>query len=163
MIFITESWCLDDLHTNNRYQLPIYVSIHQVRKNGKIGGRITIFIHKELICNIRHDLSVKDGDTEALYLEIINQKSTNIFVNTIYRQPFGNKENFESYFCKFLEKTKTKITYLLCDFNLNLLDHDTNFKVRSYCNTAFSHNFIPIINKSTRVPNHKATIIDIKL
>ena len=138
----------------NRYQLPSYVSIHQVR-NG-----ITIFIHKELIYNIRHDLSVKDEDTEALYLEIINQKSTNIFVNTIYRQPFGKKENFESYFCKFLEKSKTKITYLLCDFNLNLLDYDTNFKVRSYCNSAFSHNFIPIINKPTRVTNHNATIID---
>ena len=33
-------------------------------------------------------------------------------------------------------------------------------KVKSYCNTAFSHNFIPIINKPTRVTNHNATIID---
>ena len=98
VICITESCCSDDLHTNNRYQLPIYVSIHQVRKNGKIGGGITIFIHKELIYDIRRDLSVKDGDT--------------------------------------------------------------NFKVRSYCNTAFSHIFIPIINKPTCDTNHNATIID---
>ena len=33
-------------------------------------------------------------------------------------------------------------------------------KVKSYCNTAFSHNFIPTINKPTRVTNHNATIID---
>ena len=33
-------------------------------------------------------------------------------------------------------------------------------KVKSYCNTAFSHNSIPIINKPTRVTNHNATIID---
>ena len=138
----------------NRYQLPSYVSIHQVR-NG-----ITIFIHKELIYNIRHDLSVNDEDNEALCLEIINQKSKNIFSNTIYRQPSRNKENFENYFGKFLEKTKTKITYLLGDFNLNFLDYDTNCKVKSYCNTAFSHNSIPIINKPTRVTNHNATIID---
>ena len=72
MISITESWCSDDLHTNNRYQLPNYVSIHQVRKNGITGNSIKIFIHKELIYNIRHDLCVSNKDTEGLYLEIIN-------------------------------------------------------------------------------------------
>ena len=54
----------------------------------------------------------------------------NIFINTIYRQPSGNKENFENYFGKFLEKNKTKITYLRGD-----LDCDTNLKVKSYYNT----------------------------
>ena len=63
VIFITES-CSNGLHTNNRYQLPNYMSIHQVRKNGKAGGGITIFIYK--VYNIRHDLSVNDEDTEAL-------------------------------------------------------------------------------------------------
>ena len=160
VICITESCCFDDLHTSNRYQLPNYVSIHQVRKNCKTGGGITVFVHKELIYNIRHDLSVNDEDTEAPCLEMRHQKSKNIFINTIYRQPFGNKKDFENYLGKFLEKTKTKIIYLLGDFNLNLLNYDTNCKVKSYCNTAFSHNFIPIINKPTCVTNHNATIID---
>ena len=35
VICITESSCYDDLHTDNRYQLPNYVSIHQVRKRAK--------------------------------------------------------------------------------------------------------------------------------
>ena len=83
VICITESWCSDDPHTNNNYQLPNYVSIHQGRKNGKTGSFITIFIHKGLIYNIRHDLSVNDEDTEVLCLEIINQKSNKIFINTI--------------------------------------------------------------------------------
>ena len=65
-------------------------------------------------------------------LQIIDLKSKNIFINTIYRQPSENKEHFENYFGKFLEKTKTKITYLLGDFNLNLLDYDTNCKVKFY-------------------------------
>ena len=56
VICITESCCSDDLHTSNRYQLPNYVSIHQVRKNCKTGRGITMFVHKELIYNIRHDL-----------------------------------------------------------------------------------------------------------
>ena len=113
-----------------------------------------------MIYYIKHDLSVNTKDTEAVCLEIINQKSKNIFINTFYRQPSGNKENFENHFGKFLKKTKTKITYLLGDFKVNLLDYDTNFKVKSYCNTVFSHKFIPIINEPMRVTNHNATIID---
>ena len=97
---------------------------------------------------------------KALCPEIINQKSKNIFISTIYRQPSGNIECFENHFGKFLKKIKTKIIYLLGDFNLNLLDHETSCQVKSYCNTAFSHNFIPIINKPTSVKNHNATIID---
>lgn len=37
-----------------------------------------------------------------------------------------------------------------------ILDHDT----KSYCNTVFSHDLIPITKKSARVINHNATIID---
>ena len=86
VICITESWYSDDPHTKNSYQLTNYVVIHQGKKNGKTGGGTTIFIHMELIYNIRHDLSLNDEDSEALCLEIINQKSKNIFINTIYRQ-----------------------------------------------------------------------------
>ena len=86
------------------------------------------------------------------------QKSKNIFINTIYRQPSGNRENFETYFGKLFEKIKTKITNLLGDFNLNLLHYETNCQVKSYCNTIFSHNFTQTINKPMRVTNHNETI-----
>ena len=36
VICITESWSSDDLHTNNRYQLPQYVSIYQVRMSKQV-------------------------------------------------------------------------------------------------------------------------------
>lgn len=47
-IGITESWFSDDLLSNNRYQLPSYVSVHQIRKKGKTGDGIPIFIHREI-------------------------------------------------------------------------------------------------------------------
>ena len=56
-----------------------------------------------MIFNIRHELSVNNDDTKLLCLEIINQKSKNIFINTIYRQPSENKERFENYVGKLLE------------------------------------------------------------
>ena len=69
----------------------------------KKGSGIAIFIRKDLIFNIRHELSVNNDDTKLLCLEIINQKSKNIFINTIYRQPSENKERFENYVGKLLE------------------------------------------------------------
>ena len=60
----------------------------------------------------------------------------------------------------FSKKRKTKMKYLLGDFYLNFLDYDTNLKVKFYCNTAFSHNFITIINKPTRFTSHNTTIIN---
>ena len=69
----------------------------------KKGCGIAIFIRKDLIFNIRHELSVNNDDTKLLCLEIINQKSKNIFINTIYREPSVNKEGFENYVGKLLE------------------------------------------------------------
>ena len=75
-----EPWCSVDPHTNSRCQLSNYISIHQVRQNGKTGGGIRTCIHKELIYNIRLDLSVNNEDTETLCLEIIiNRKSKKKF------------------------------------------------------------------------------------
>lgn len=51
-------------------------------------------------------LSVNNHNNDALFLEIINEGSKNIFINTIYRQILKNKEYFENYFGKFLEKKK---------------------------------------------------------
>lgn len=51
-------------------------------------------------------LSVNNHNNDALFLEIINEGSENIFINTIYRQILKNKEYFENYFGKFLEKKK---------------------------------------------------------
>ena len=50
--------------------------------------------------------------------------------------------------------------YITGDLNLNLLDYKTNAKVKSYLNLIFSHSFIPLINKPTRISKNNATVID---
>ena len=44
--------------------------------------------------------------------------------------------------------------------NLNLIDNEKNIKVKNYLNLLFQKNFIPIINRPTRVSRNNATIID---
>ena len=57
-------------------------------------------------------------------------------------------------------KNSNKAIYRVGDTNLNLIDYETNIKVKNYLNLFFQKNFIPVINKPTRVSRNNATIID---
>ena len=48
------------------------------------------------------------------------------------------------------------------DFNLNLLDHNTNRKVHNFLSLIYQNGMIPTINKPTRVTRKTATAIDQK-
>ena len=161
VICITETWCSDNSMNYNRFKLPQHKSIHQVRRTGK-GGGIAVFLHESLTFNVRHDLSVNNANIEALCVEIINKKSKNILINTQYRLPAGNLSEFEVYLNTFLAKSKTtdKTCFLVGDLNLNLIDYQSNAKVRDFVNLIFQHSLVPIVNKPTRVTENNATLID---
>ena len=46
------------------------------------------------------------------------------------------------------------------DFNLNLLDHESNKKVRDFLNIIYRNGMIPTINKPTRITRTTATALD---
>ena len=161
VICITETWCSDNSMNHNLFEIPEHKNIHQVRRAGKSGG-IAVFFHESLTFNIRHDLSVNDADIEALCVEIINSKSKNILIKTQYRRPAGNFNEFEAYLNTFLANCKTtdKTCFLVGDLNLNLIDYQSNAKVRNFVNLIFQHSLVPILNKPTRVTKNNATLID---
>ena len=161
VICITGTWCSDNSMNHNLFKLSQYKSIHQVRRTGK-GGGIAVFLHESLTFNVRHDLSVNNADIEALCVEIINEKSKNILVNTQYCQPAGNFNKIEAYLNTFLAKSKTtdKTCFLVGDLNLNLIDYQSNAKVRDFVNLIFQHSLVPIVIKPTRVTKNNATLTD---
>ena len=57
-------------------------------------------------------------------------------------------------------KNSNKAIYIVGDTNLNLIDYETNIKVKNYLNLLFQKNFIPVINKPTTISRNNATIID---
>ena len=73
VLCITEIWCLDYSMNHNLFKIPQYKSIRQVRRTGK-GGGIAVFLQESLTINIRHDVSVNNGDIEALCVESIIKK-----------------------------------------------------------------------------------------
>ena len=158
VICITQTWYSDNSMNHNLFKLPQYKSIHQVRRTGK-GGSIVVFLHESLTFNVRHDLSVNNVDIEALCVEIINKKSKNILIDTHYRQPAGNFNEFETYLNTFLAKSKTtdKTCFLVGDLNFNLIGYQSNAKIRDFVNLIFKHSLVPIVNKPIR---NNAALID---
>ena len=67
---------------------------------------MAVFIHNTLIYNIKPDLSINNGNIEALCIEIVNKNRKNILINTKYRQPAGIYSEFEKYLKDFTNKAK---------------------------------------------------------
>ena len=151
VICITETWCSDNSKNHNLFKLQQYKSIQQVRRTGK-GGGIAVFLHESLTSNIRHDLSVNNGNVEALRVEIINKKSKNILFNTQYRQPEQNFNEFEAYLNTFHAKAKTtdKACFLIRDLNLNLIDSQSNANVRDFVNIIFQYSLVSVDSRAVK-------------
>ena len=107
-------------------------------------------------------MSINDDDTESLCIEIINNQCKNININTMYRPLAGKIKPFKAYLKDLFVKAQksNKPIYLLGDFNLNVLEYDSNTKVKGFLNLLFQNSFIPVINKPTRVTRNTATAID---
>ena len=126
------------------------------------GVGVSISIHSFLKFKERPDLSIISKDTETLTLEILSVKTRNILVNVLYRAPVGQYEQFENFLTTFFSRTKNcnKDIHIAGNFNLNLLDHDTNKKVQDFLNLIYQNNLITKINKPTRFTMKTATAID---
>ena len=136
VICFSETW-FDDLD-NSVYDLPNYISKHQVRSDRR-GGGVSIYIHSSIKFKERPDLSIISKDIETLTLEILSDKTRNILVNVLCRFPVGQYKQFENFLTTFFSITKSydKDIHIAGDFNLILLDHDTNKKVQDFLNLLY--------------------------
>ena len=67
---------------------------------------LSIFIHECLSCNIRNDLGINNYNIKSLAIKIENERSKNVILGTIYRQPNGNLNASENYCNDFFSKNE---------------------------------------------------------
>ena len=92
----------------------------------------------------------------------MSEKTCSVLLNVLYRPPVGKQEQFENFLTAFFSQTIScnKYIHIAGDFNLNLLDHNTNNKLQDFLNLIYQNSLIPATSKPTRVAMKTVTAID---
>lgn len=161
-IGLSETWFNDV--TSPLYGIDGY-SHEKVFRSNRRGGGVSLFIKENIVYSVRSDLNNFESDAETIFIEVdksVFQTQSNLVVGLIYRIPDRDVTQFNYNFNEVLNiiKTENKTCYLLGDYNINLLNSETHTPTSDFLDICFSNNFVPLINKPTRVTKHSATIID---
>lgn len=159
VIGVTETW----LNNENKELCNIdgYDFISKQRK-AKDGGDVGVYVTEYLQYKVREDLSYYIEDIyESIFIEL-QQEEKHIIIGVIYRPPNNNNKEFEEYLDKTLTRItqENKSTYIMGDFNIDLLKIDKNKFTDNFINQLLSSAFYPLISKPTRMTNKTATLID---
>ena len=113
-----------------------------------------MFLINSLVHTERADLNQQiHRALESTFVEIEQSKKKNIVCGSIYRHPSSNVEDFIMYMVKILDKLakEDKILLLMGDFNLNLLNYQSNTEVSNFYDSISSFMLQPLILQPTRV------------
>ena len=128
-------------------------------------GGVMLYISDKHDSKPRKDLErivSKDHVLESAFAEIVVPTKKNIILGCIYRHPSMEVNDFnEGYLSPLMEKLPSaKHTFLLGDFNIDLMKSDEDENTSNYFDTLTSLSFIPHIIHPTRITPHSKTLID---
>ena len=151
---------------DQRLNLPGYHNpIIRSRTDGIRGG-VGLFIKDSFQFKIREDLSIFNAHVfESLFVEVASQSSKTYIIGVIYRPntaPRSNVDIFSSTLYSILDSINAefKTGIIMGDFNIDLLKFQQHAKTNEYLDNIYSHGFLPVITKPTRVCTSTATLID---
>ena len=102
-------------------------------------GGTMLYVDKQLTCRLRKDLMMyKSKEIESTFIELVNNNNSNRVLGCSYKHPKVSVTEFmEDYLVPLLEKlAKEKIdTILMEDFNINILNCDTDRDTSSFIDT----------------------------
>ena len=129
-------------------------------------GGVGLFINSNFTYVKRDDLSVFIPHViESVFFEIqINERKT-IIVGVVYRPNTQPRADIDIFMQKINEiqskiKEENKVSYLMGDFNIDLLKVNIHAKTNEFVNDVISQGFLPKITRPTRITPHSATLID---
>ena len=160
VICLTETWCNKESINDSSLKLDNYNAIQMHRDTR--GGGVCIFAHNSLMIKKRSDLTESNNSHETLSVEIINKESKNLLISCTYRPPGHDINLLLNFFHNYYNiiSKENKEVYLIGDYNLNVLNYETENIVKNFLNCLFQNGMCPIINRPTRITSHSATAID---
>ena len=125
LIGISETWLND---SSPSVDIDGYSFVHKGREN-RSGGGVGLYVSSNLNFKLRCDLDFLESNVaESLFIEIVKPQGKNIVTGVIYRPPNHNVDEFLTMTNELLSKIskENKICYLMGDFNLNLMNHQSH-------------------------------------
>ena len=159
---------LSETHLNSSnfdlFNIDGYSYLSNYRTDRK-GGGVSIYIKENFIMKERSDFNIMEEAVETIFIEIDKESLNtpkNVIVGVIYRPPSQNINRCIDLLSPILDRIKKedKLCYLLGDYNINMFNIDTHEPTSSFTDLLFSHCFIPLINRPTRITESTATLID---
>ena len=162
-VCVSETWFNQD--TISFASIDGYNSEHSIRSPGLMGGGVSIYIHNSIDYSHRADLSIFESDIETCFIEVSNDAllfEKPVIIGCLYRPPGKCIDSFNEKLRNVLDKISNegKIAYIAADFNINILNNDSHKPTSDFLELMYSHSFMPLITKPTRITAHTATLID---
>ena len=152
IIAVTETWLRDP---SQDVYFSSYNSCHSVR-NERIGGGTAIYMKNHLCTNELTQFNVNSPDLECVFAEI-KDGDGRVVVGCVYRPPNGSIAVFLHELCTMLSRIDPGGTdTLLCgDFNLDMLQIETNVSVADFYNNLLTLSLFPCITVPTHIYNNR--------
>ena len=159
---MTETWLRE--HSCNLYGLENYDFVENHRKD-KTGGGVGIFVYKSVQFKERNDLCLFDEYIECVIIEVdksVFNTRGNLVLVVLYRPPNTDVKIFIQKLNIILDQIKRerKLCYIMGDYNINILNYESNSATAEFVDTMYAFTFLPLINRPTRITQYSATLID---
>ena len=146
------------------FSIPDY-NVEFTPTESSCGGTL-LYISKTETYICRNDLNqllYSPKLLEATFVELKYSSSTNVIVGCIYRHPCMSLDEFNTkFFSPLLERIsrENKVLTLMGDFNIDLLQCESDRNTERFVDIISSYLLIPAITLPTRVTNSSSTLID---
>ena len=124
-----------------------------------MGGGVSLLIFDEFTLCELIEYSMLTEHIECLFAKITNNEFTCI-IGIAYRPPNSNISHFIDTIGDILGKTSYLPCYLLGDYNIDLLKHDSHIQTERFLDIMYSNYLVPLSCKPTRETETTATLID---
>ena len=162
VIGLSETWLNDE--NSDLYDIDGF-TFEPICRQNRSGGGVAICVKRGISYIVRKDLCFSDELLESVFIELAGDSSkfsNNIVLAVIYRPPNTNMNLFNEKMIAILDilKKEKKICYLLGDFNIDCFKAEHHKNTADFLNVMYSHSYIPLITRPTRVTSKSATLID---
>lgn len=168
VIAVQETW---QLPNTDMFMLDGYNSFFKTRNNNVQGGGVGLYVKDTIKATVIPELSVfTEKVFESIFVHLELPSGKKIIVSSIYRpnskhprlSPNDQFDHSMDIFSNILSQLSEKKleSYLLGDFNIDLLKYDSHIKTNEYINNMFAFGFLQLITRPTRCIHGSVSLID---